>query len=153
MKVTPSNWNFQPQLTRRNILRGAPAAALTLTAGTTALAAPAADPIVALHREWLEARNHWAHLAGTSPSGDADEPECEDAWDRKEAALFAIMRSQATSAEGIRLLAHVMWEEEGWTAEGPAEDLADNPGQLDSLRLLKAIIRSAEGMTDGRTTA
>ncbi|MGR3464078.1 hypothetical protein [Limimaricola sp.] len=128
-------------LTRRSLLAGLPAAAVA----PAAMAAPATDPMIALYKEWAEARALWVHLAETSPSGDANEPECEAAWDRKEAALFAMMQGQATSVEGIRMLACVMWDEEGWTNATP-DDIDDDPLHYDVLRLLKAIIRSAEGI-------
>ncbi|MCZ4260970.1 hypothetical protein O4G76_08990 [Limimaricola sp. G21655-S1] len=150
MTLPDSIHPIQP-VTRRAILGALPVAALGATsaaalgADPAAMAPPEADPIITLYQEWAEARAQWVHLAETSPSGDADEPDCEAAWDRKEAALFEMMRSRATSVEGIRLLAHVMWEEEGWT-DAAAGDLYDDPSQYDALRLLRAIIRSAEGM-------
>lgn len=80
MKITPSNWNLQPQLTRRSILRGAPAAALALTASTaTAFQGPVPaepDPLPGWFDRWKKTTASLIEEAHKPGAGDMDTPEC-----------------------------------------------------------------------------
>lgn len=116
MKVTPSNWNFQPRITRRSILRGAPAAALALTASAaTAFQGPVPaepDPLPGWFEEWRRNRASW-----TAMVMETDEtPESEALWDRRMELERLIANTPAKTKEGIAA-------QIGWVIEEAGNDM------------------------------
>lgn len=75
-------------------------------------AAPVLDPVLPIYRQWLEARENWANAAKIAGNENHDHPQSIE-WARKEDEAFAaLIGLKPASVEGMRALAHVIWETE-----------------------------------------
>lgn len=73
---------------------------------------PVLDPVLPIYREWLEARKNWADAAKIEGNENHDHPQSIEWARREDEAFAALIGLKPVTAEGMRALAHVIWETE-----------------------------------------
>ncbi len=137
-------------MNRRDILAAVPAMAMMPCAAASRpmpnfmAGSGNEDPILPHYREWLAAKTQWWRWCEHPGNGNWDFPESVDADRREEAAFEAMMRTPATTMEGMAALAHVLWNVAGPSA---CEDTAEFEEQCRKYEFQPALAlwRSATG--------
>lgn len=131
-------------ITRRGILKAAPAAMVIGAGAAVASAIPAEDPILAPYRRWWAAYTEFARLSGTDIPWES--PEMVALSDARDEAREQIEDMEPLTMEGIAAVAHVAWATDAmpW-AEGSEEYLKE--AEQPFCKMLAAIWRCASGAT------
>lgn len=103
----------------------------------------ARDPLVALYREWLDARRKWRELSDLPGNENWDDPRSLAAEAREYAAEDQMLAVAPTSLEGIAALAALAWFYARPLCTDP-EEFAERAKSQDS-RALMAIWRACTG--------
>lgn len=134
-------------ITRRSILKAAPALAAVAAAPVALAAVPVEDPVLAPYRRWSESRSAWTALMDADLTKPEQSPDVRALMDVELTAFWEITKLTPTTMAGVAAVAHVLW-----AIDGPSL-VTSHPGHEEELRnpehVLKAAIwRCASGQAD-----
>lgn len=132
-----------PAMPRRTLLTALPAATAALTLSPAA-AASDPDPVVALYREWLDARRAWRELADLPGNEDWDDPRSLAAEERETLAENRMLETVPTTIEGIGALVALSWAY-GQPVSTDPEKYAQEASHIE-LRALMAAWKACTGL-------
>lgn len=129
---------------RRALLTALPIAGVALALPNLAVAAEPEDPVLAVFREWVAARQEGWRCMDLPGNGNLDRPESVAAQQREDAAFWRLLEMTPTSLAGIAALATLLWDLEGPHVIEAHPDFAEMCEQP-SRKLIRAIYRAASG--------
>jgi hypothetical protein len=137
--------------TRRHVMKGISATALTLCAADVAhcdVSGPTpADPFMDAYHTWCKSRSDWSRLANTSLNDSSNSDELDRIWEVGDEALEVMADTSPKSREGFAALAHVIFDYHGPSLDRRSDAYSKAVGYAD-IRLLLNLYGSLSGGRD-----
>lgn len=127
-------------ITRRGILKAAPATVVIAAAPAALAAMPAEDPVLPVYRRWRESHEAWIALVERPQNRwleCADIPGAKALFAAREKAFFELIDMTPVSLEGVAALAHVLWVDDGPSYR------EDHPAHIEEMKAPELKLKAA----------